>query len=112
MNVKRIKKYVEVTAAFDANGRLRPLFIKWDDGREFHIDKIKDIRRTNSVAVAGKGIRYTFLIWGKGLLSVLRGKLQVVRRAESCMIIKLSSMESYANARLSSMALGLLILVC
>ena len=65
MNVKRIKKYVEVTAAFDANGRLRPLFIKWDDGREFHIDKIKDIRRTNSVAVAGKGIRYTVLIWGK-----------------------------------------------
>ena len=65
MNVKRIKKYVEVTAAFDANGSLRPLFIKWDDGREFHIDKIKDIRRTNSVAVSGKGIRYTVLIWGK-----------------------------------------------
>ena len=65
MNAKRVKKYVEVTAAFFADGRLRPLYIKWDDGREFHIDKIKDIRRADSVTVAGKGIRYTCLIWGK-----------------------------------------------
>lgn len=65
MNTKRIKKYVEVTAAFCADGRLRPLYIKWEDGREFHIDKIKDIRRAASVTVGGKGIRYTCLIWGK-----------------------------------------------
>ena len=64
MNAKREKKYVEVTAAFLADGRLRPLYIKWDDGREFHIDKIKDIRRASS-SVGDVGIRYTVLIWGK-----------------------------------------------
>ena len=64
MNAKREKKYVEVTAAFLADGRLRPLYIKWDDGREFHIDKIKDIRRASS-SVGDTGIRYTVLIWGK-----------------------------------------------
>ena len=64
MNAKREKKYVEVTAAFLAHGRLRPLYIKWDDGREFHIDKIKDIRRASS-SVGDVGIRYTVLIWGK-----------------------------------------------
>ena len=64
MNTKRVKKYVEVTAAFCADGRLRLLFIKWDDGREFHIDKIKDIRGASS-SIGGKGIRYTVLIWGK-----------------------------------------------
>lgn len=64
MNAKRVQKYVEVTAAFFADGRLRPLYIKWDDGREFHIDKIKDIRRASS-SVGDAGIRYTVLIWGK-----------------------------------------------
>ncbi len=64
MNTKRIKKYVEVTAAFCADGRLRPLYIKWDDVREFHIDRIKDIRRASS-SIGDEGVRYTVFIWGK-----------------------------------------------
>ena len=65
MNTRRVKKYVQVTADFFADGRLRPLLITWEDGRKFRIDKIKDIRRAASPTVGGNGIRYTCLIWGR-----------------------------------------------
>ena len=65
MEAKRIKKYVQVTADFFTDGRLRPLLITWEDGRKFRIDKIKDIRRAATLKAGGTGIRYTCLVWGK-----------------------------------------------
>ena len=38
------KKYVPVTVHFDANGKMRPIEIEFDEMRRYHIDKILDIR--------------------------------------------------------------------
>ena len=65
MNTKRIKRYVQVTVDFYADGRMRPVLITWEDGRKLQSDKITDIRRAKSQNVGGTGIRYTCIIWGK-----------------------------------------------
>ena len=39
------KKYVPVTVHFDANGKMRPIEIEFDEMRRYHIDKILDVRR-------------------------------------------------------------------
>ena len=59
-----VKKYVDVTAAFFADGRMRPLWITWEDGRRFEVDKVLDCRRAASMKAGGTGIRYTCLICG------------------------------------------------
>lgn len=53
------KKYVEVTARFDTEGRIIPLKILWEDGSSFFIDKVLDIRPAASLKAGGAGIRYT-----------------------------------------------------
>ena len=54
-----MKQYVSVTARFDSDGNILPLFINWDDGRVFPIDRITDIRYAASLKAGGAGIRYT-----------------------------------------------------
>ena len=56
------KVYVGVTAMFEADGRLLPRSIHWEDGRTFEIDKILDVRRASSLKTGGSGIRYTVRI--------------------------------------------------
>ena len=53
------KKYVEVTARFDTEGRIIPLKILWEDGSSFFIDRVLDIRPAASLKAGGAGIRYT-----------------------------------------------------
>ena len=60
--VRREKRYVAVDAHFDANGRLTPSAIEWDDGRVFEIDQVMDVRRAASLKTGGDGIRYTIRI--------------------------------------------------
>ena len=60
--MRREKHYVAVNAHFDANGRLMPESIEWDDGRVFGIDQVKDVRRAASLKTGGDGIRYTIRI--------------------------------------------------
>lgn len=54
-----MKKYVSVTARFDADGNIIPLWINWDDGRRFDIDRVSDVRYAASLKAGGAGIRYT-----------------------------------------------------
>ena len=57
--MKYKKKYVEVTARFDTEGRVFPLKILWEDGSSYFIDKILDVRPAASLKAGGAGIRYT-----------------------------------------------------
>ena len=59
-----MKQYVAVTARFDADGSIVPLYIHWDDGRSFRIDRISDIRYAASLKAGCAGIRYTCSIKG------------------------------------------------
>lgn len=57
------KKYVPVH--FDANGKMRPIEIEFDEMRRYHIDKILDVRRAACQSVGGVGERYTCRIRGR-----------------------------------------------
>lgn len=59
------KVFVKVKADFETDGRIRPLRITWEDGREFDIDAVTDVRRAASMAAGGSGIRYTCTIRNK-----------------------------------------------
>ena len=39
------KVFVEVTARHDLNGNIRPLTLKWEDGRTFEVDRVLDVRQ-------------------------------------------------------------------
>lgn len=56
------KVYVGVKAQFKPDGKLLPLSVTWEDGHEFEIDQITDIRRAASLKAGGAGIRYTIRI--------------------------------------------------
>lgn len=59
------KRYVPVIVRFDAEGKLRPLEIEFDEGHKFQIDKVLDVRRAACQSVGGVGDRYTCRIQGK-----------------------------------------------
>lgn len=59
-----IKVYVEVTTVFTSDGRMIPKSVRWEDGKEYIIDKVKDCRRVASLKAGGVGDRYTCLIQG------------------------------------------------
>ena len=54
-----MKQYISVTATFDKDGNILPLYINWDDGRRFTIDRVTDVRYAASLKAGGAGIRYT-----------------------------------------------------
>jgi hypothetical protein len=59
------KKFIEVAAYFNAEGKMVPVMFWWEDGRSYQIDKVLDIRRAASLKAGGIGIRYTCRILGK-----------------------------------------------
>ncbi len=59
------KVYVGVKADFREDGVMLPRRIVWEDGREFVIDRIKDIRQAAAMRCGGQGDRYTVMISGK-----------------------------------------------
>jgi hypothetical protein len=59
------KVFVEITAKHDVNGKIRPLTIKWEDGRIFEVDHVLDLRQAASLKGGGLGIRYTCRIRNK-----------------------------------------------
>ena len=59
------KQNVEVGAEFTADGSMRPLWIRWTDGRKYEIDRISDCRRAASLRAGGAGLRYTCRIQGQ-----------------------------------------------
>ncbi|UOO38564.1 hypothetical protein IZU99_04770 [Oscillospiraceae bacterium CM] len=63
MNDKKV--YVRVTAAFSENGLLMPLSLIWEDGREYPIDRVLDIRPAAALKAGGQGDRYTIRTSGR-----------------------------------------------
>ena len=49
------KVFVEITAKHDINGSVRPLTIKWEDGRVFEVDRVLDVRQAPSLKGGGLG---------------------------------------------------------
>lgn len=65
VNTFGMKKYVDVIAKMGADGKVMPLTIVWTDGRKFHIDRVRDVRRAASLKSGGVGDRYTIDIGGQ-----------------------------------------------
>lgn len=72
------KKYVDVTANFDADGNIMPLCIIWDDGTRYEIDKVLDVRPAASLRAGGAGIRYLCRILNKETYLFLEGSMWFV----------------------------------
>ena len=62
---EREKRYVPVIVRFEADGKLRPLEIEFDEAPRSPVDKILDVRRAACQSVGGVGDRYTCRIQGK-----------------------------------------------
>ena len=61
---KSLKVYVGVGAEFTEEGYFRPLWIRWEDGTKYMIDKVRDCRRAASRRAGGVGIRYLCTVRG------------------------------------------------
>lgn len=59
------KVLVEVIARFAIDGSIIPLYVIWEDGRKFEVDKVMDVRRAASIKAGGQGTRYTIRMMGK-----------------------------------------------
>ena len=62
---EREKRYVPVIVRFEADGKLRPLEIEFDEAPRYPVDKILAVRRAACQSVGGVGDRYTCRIQGK-----------------------------------------------
>ena len=62
---KSVKVYVAVKADFTEDGTMLPRIITWEDGEEFEIDRITDIRQAAAMKAGGQGDRYTIMIRGR-----------------------------------------------
>lgn len=51
------KRYVDVVALIDKLGKLTPLILRWDNGVQYPIDRILEVRKAVS-EVGGSGILY------------------------------------------------------
>lgn len=58
------KVYVEIIAKFKG-GKIYPISIIWNNGKEYTIDKILDIKRVAATNVGGVGLKYTCRIRNK-----------------------------------------------
>ena len=59
------KVYVRVTSVTEADGRMFPKCLYWEDGQKYKIDKISDVKEAASMKAGGCGVRYTIWIDGK-----------------------------------------------
>mgnify|MGYP006878641572 FL=1 len=58
------KRYINIVVETDKNGKMNPLFIRWDDGKLFKIDKVIEHKHAAS-QVGGNGLMYVVVIHGK-----------------------------------------------
>lgn len=58
----REKRYVKVASVTDEDGRITPVSIEWEDGRNYEIDNVLDVRQAASLKVGGTGVRYLIRI--------------------------------------------------
>ena len=65
MNASALKVYVPVEVQFRSDGVMLPRMITWEDGTNYEIDRVTDIRQAAAMRAGGQGDRYTVLINGK-----------------------------------------------
>lgn len=65
MAENKIKVYVPVNVEFRADGVMLPRKITWEDGHEYEIDRILDLRQAAAMRAGGQGDRYTIMINGQ-----------------------------------------------
>ena len=65
MNSNANKVYVDVKVDFRADGVMLPRTITWEDGRQYDIDKVTDIRQAAAMRAGGQGDRYTIKVCGR-----------------------------------------------
>lgn len=58
------KVYVAVIASFSEEGNLYPRKLRWEDGREYLVEKVLDVRPAAALQAGGQGDRYTVQING------------------------------------------------
>lgn len=56
---------VEMIVEHSKEGIIFPLIMIWDDGREFYIDNVLNIKSARSLKIGGSGIRYRCKIRNK-----------------------------------------------
>ncbi len=59
------KVHIKVVAQHDLDGKIQPLSLIWEDGRQFSIDRVIDVRQAASLKAGGQGLRYTCRVFGK-----------------------------------------------
>ena len=59
------KVYVAVKANFREDGVLIPFELTWEDGHQYIIDRVVDIRQAAAMRAGGQGGRYTVVINGQ-----------------------------------------------
>lgn len=59
------KIYLSVKAVFYPDGGFEPTSFIWEDGHEYEISRVIDIRRAASLKAGGVGIRYTCRVRNK-----------------------------------------------
>ena len=65
MAANNVKVYVQVKVDFREDGIMLPRKITWEDGREYEIDRVSDIRQAAAMKAGGQGDRYTIYVQGK-----------------------------------------------
>ena len=58
------KRYIDVITIQKKDGKITPLFICWDNGKKYKIDRVLSVSRQFS-KVGGCGLRYSCLVGGK-----------------------------------------------
>lgn len=58
------KIYLSVKAVFYPDGGFKPVSLVWEDGREYEIERVTEIRRAASLKAGGTGMRYTCKVSG------------------------------------------------
>jgi hypothetical protein len=59
------KVYVDVGAQFGRGGVITPLSFVWEDGSEYEVDQVLEVRRAASLKAGGVGMRYTCRVRGR-----------------------------------------------
>jgi len=59
------KVFTEVIVRYTMDGEKIPMYILWEDGRKFRVDRVVDSRPAPSLKVGGCGTRYTCVIGGR-----------------------------------------------
>lgn len=59
------KAYVRVTLDTDEDGIMLPRKLTWEDGVQYEIDRVLDIRPAYAAKAGGQGDRYTVMVHGQ-----------------------------------------------